>query len=84
LAARASCANEYAKEKEKEKNTTFSIKCHGALLKYKRDTYLIIRLHNKIPKVVLYCEIVFSKVSFKSWFQVSVLLELVVRVNNSW
>jgi len=30
LAAEASCANEYAKEKE-EKNTTFSTKCHKAL-----------------------------------------------------
>ena len=43
LAARASCANEYAKkekEKEKEKNTTFSTKCYKALLKYKRD-YLL-------------------------------------------
>jgi len=43
LAARASCTNEYAKEKEKEeekRKTTFSGKCHGALLKYKRD-YLI-------------------------------------------
>jgi len=40
LAAQASCANEYAKEKEEEKNMTFSAKCHGALLKYKGD-YLI-------------------------------------------
>jgi len=45
LGARASCANEYAKEEkekewEKEKNTSFSTKCHGALLKYKRD-YLL-------------------------------------------
>jgi len=40
LAAQAPCTNEYAKEKEKEekeKNMTFFIKCHGALLKYKRD-----------------------------------------------
>jgi len=39
LAAEASCANEYAKEK-KEKNTTFSAKCHGTLLKYRRDYIL--------------------------------------------
>jgi len=40
LATQASCANEYAKEKEKEEKTIFSAKCHGTLLKYKRD-YLI-------------------------------------------
>jgi len=39
LAAWASCANEYAKEKEEEK-VIFSAKYYGALLKYKRD-YLI-------------------------------------------
>jgi len=39
LAAEASCTNEYAKEEkeEKEKNTTFSTKCHKVLLKYKMD-----------------------------------------------
>jgi len=40
LAAMASCANEYVKKEEKEKNTTFSTKFHGALLKYKRDYIL--------------------------------------------
>jgi len=38
LAAEASWANEYAKEKEK--NMKFSTKCLKALLKYKRD-YLL-------------------------------------------
>jgi len=40
LAAWVSCTNKYAKKEEKEKKTTFSAKCHGALLKYKRD-YLL-------------------------------------------
>jgi len=35
LAVQASCTNEYAKD-AKEKNMTFSTKCLGALLKYKR------------------------------------------------
>jgi len=40
LAAWTSCTNEYVKKEEKEKNTTFSTKCHKTLLKYKRD-YLL-------------------------------------------
>jgi len=51
--------------------------------KIKGITYLITCLHNNIPKIVLYREIVFTKVAFKSFVQVSVLLELVVRINNS-
>jgi len=82
LAAGVSCANKYVKE-EREKNTTFSTKCHKVSLKYKRDYFLITCLHNYIPKVVLYHEIVFTKVAFKSWVQVSILLELVIHVNNS-
>jgi len=76
LAAQVSCANEYAKEK----NMKFSTKCHGVL---RGITYLTICLYSSIPKVVLYRE-VFLKVSFKGWLQVSVLLELVIRVNISW
>ena len=37
---RAACANEYAEEEEKQKNTTFSVKFHAMLLKYNRD-YLL-------------------------------------------
>jgi len=63
LAARASCANEYAKEKEK--NMTFSTKCHKALLKHKRDyllnNILVIKIYQRLfynvrlffPKLVL-------------------------------
>jgi len=42
LATKASCANEYAKkeEKEKEEKNTFSMKHHKTLLKHKRD-YLL-------------------------------------------
>jgi len=69
----AFCANEYVKE-EKEKITTFSTR--GYLLNN-------MLYNNNIQKVVLYRKVVFSKVTFKSLFKVSVLLELVVHVNNS-
>jgi len=68
LAAWASCANEYAKEKEKKK-MIFSIKCHKALLKYKRDYLLNNMLYNNIPKVVYITRLFFSKVSLKVGFR---------------
>jgi len=36
-----------------------------------------------MPKVVLYRELFLQKLIFKSWFHVSILLELVIRVNHS-
>jgi len=61
----------------------FSTKYHKELLNIRGVTYLITYCITIIPKVVLYHEVVFfSKVTFKSWFQVSILLELVVHVNN--
>ena len=40
----------------------FCAKCHGALLKYERNTiYLLICLCNIIPKVVLYREVYFTR-----------------------
>ena len=46
---------EYAKEKDK-KNMTNLAKCHGILLAI---IYVIICLYNALPKVVLYCTLVF-------------------------
>ena len=45
--------------------------------------YLLINI--LIPKVVLYCEVIFyKKIVLKGWFWVSVLLELVILVTNTW
>jgi len=70
LVTGASCTNEYVKEKEeKEKNTTFSAKCHKALLKYKRDYYLISCLYNHIPELFYIARLFFLKLLLKVGFR---------------
>ena len=65
-----SCANEYAKEKEK-KNTTVLAKCHGVLLatisNYLLNTIIIIMFLIKITQGCFY---------IASWFFISCFLRV--------
>jgi len=70
LAAWASCANEYAKEKEEEEKMTLSTKCHKALLKHKRDYLLNNILLNKIYQRLFYItRLFFPKLLLKVGFR---------------
>jgi len=66
LAAGASSANEYAKEKKK---MTFSTKCYKALLKYKRDHLLNNMLVQLYIKGCLISRECFIKVDLKVGFR---------------